>query len=119
MFTLIGFVIGAFAGYLASGYLDGLQQLRQSVRQAIDSGVAAVGNLLSNATRSFGFGPFVNIGIAIVVVLLILWLMSFGTALLLGIFAGLIYSDEIERLPFVSGVATTIRQKIDGARKSD
>ncbi|OED36320.1 hypothetical protein AB833_27220 [Chromatiales bacterium (ex Bugula neritina AB1)] len=119
MFTLIGLLIGAFAGYLASGYLDGMQPVRQSVRTAIDAGISMGSSLLANATRSFGLGPVVNIGIAIVMVLLILWLMGFGTALLLGIIGGLIYCDEIGQLPFVPGVAAAIRQKINNARKAD
>ncbi len=118
MFTLIGFAVGAFGGYLASGYLDGMQQLRQTVRQAVDSGISTASNLLSNATRSFGLGPFVNIGIGIVVLLLVLWLMGFGTALIIGVVVGLIYSDEIGRLPFVAGAAATIKEKIDSTRKS-
>ncbi len=119
MFTLIGLVVGVFLGYLASGYLGSLQPLRQSVRQAVDQGLGFGRNLLGNLTSSFGQGPLINIGILILVVLLLLWLVSFSTALVIGALAGIIYADEVGNLPFVSGLAGTIRQKLSGRNRAE
>lgn len=114
MFTLIGLVVGAFLGYLASGYLETLQPLRQSVREGIDRGVDAGRALLSNATSSFGQSALINIGVVILVVLLLLWLISFSTAMVIGFLAGIIYAEEVGGLPFVAQFAQTIRHKIKG-----
>lgn len=117
MFTIIGLLLGAFVGYFASGFLDGLQPLRDSAKQGVGKVLDLAGGLLSNVTKSFGQGPLINIGILILVALLLIWLMGFTTALVLGFIGGIIYSDEVGRLPFVSGVATTIREKLTGHNK--
>lgn len=118
MFTIVGLILGAFAGYLISGFLDGLQPLRDSARQGLLKAFDLGGSLLSGLTRSTGQGPLINIGILVVVVLLLLWMISFSTALLIGVIGGVIYSEEVGRLPFVSGIAATIRQKLIGLKKS-
>lgn len=117
MFTIIGLLLGAFVGYFASGFLDGLQPLRDSAKQGIGKAFDLAGGLLSNLTKSFGQGPLINIGILILVGLLIIWLIGFSTALLIGFIGGIIYSEEVGGLPFVSGVATTIREKMTGHNK--
>lgn len=117
MFTIIGLLLGAFVGYFASGFLDGLQPLRDSVKQGMGKAFDLAGGLLSNITKGFGQGPLINIGILIVVALLLLWIVGFSTALLIGFIGGIIYSDEVGKLPFVSGVADTIRQKLTGHNK--
>ena len=103
MFTIIGLLVGAFVGYFASGFLDGLQPLRDSARQGVGKGFDFVSGFLTNLTKSSGQGPLINIGIVIVGVLLLLWLIGFSTALLIGFIGGIIYSDEVGKLPFVSG----------------
>lgn len=119
MFTIIGLICGAFLGYLASGFLDGLDPLRDSAKQGIGKGLALGSNLLSNLTKSFGQGPLINIGILIIVVLLLIWLTGFTTAMLIGFIGGVIYTDEVGKLPFVSGVASSIRQKLTGHLNSN
>lgn len=117
MFTIIGLLLGAFVGYFASGFLDGLQPLRDSAKQGIGKAMDVGGGLLSNLTKSFGQGPLINIGILIVVALLLIWLIGFSTALLIGFIGGIIYSDEVGRLPFVSGIADSIKQKLTSHNK--
>ncbi len=117
MFTIIGLILGAFVGYFAAGFIDGLQPLRDSVKQGIGKGLDLVGGLLSNLTKSLGQGPLINIGIMILVALLLLWLVGFSTALLIGFIGGLIYTDEVGRLPFVSALAGTLREKLTGLNK--
>lgn len=119
MFTLIGLLLGAFAGFFASGFLDGLQPLRDSAKQGIGKVLDLGGGLLSNLTKSFGQGPLINIGILILAVLLLIWLMGFSTALVLGFIGGIIYTEEVGRLPFVSGIATTIREKLTSHNKPE
>lgn len=115
MFTIIGILIGTFIGYLVSEYLDFLEPLRQAVRSAVESGRALLGNL----TSSMAQGPLVSIGIVVLVVLLILWLISFSTAVVLGILLGLIYSEQVGGLPFVSTAGDLIKQKIKGLKKPE
>ena len=119
MFTIIGLLIGAFVGYFASGFLDGLQPLRDSARQGVGKGIDFVSGFLTNLTKSSGQGPLINIGIGILVVLLLLWLIGFSTALLIGFIGGIIYSDEVGKLPFVSGFADSIRAKLTSHNKAD
>ena len=115
MFTIIGILIGTFVGYLISEYLDFLAPMRQAARSGIEAGRTMLGNL----TSSFGQGPLISIGIVVLVVLLLLWLISFSTALLLGVILGLIYSDEVGGLPFVSSTGDLIKQKIKGLKKPE
>jgi len=117
MFTLIGLIIGGFIGVVASGYLgEGVNGLSLTVRQTIDSGIRTGGTLLDNITRSMPYGSLINIGVVVVVFLLLIWMMSFTTALILGVLAGIVYKDQVGSLPFVSGLADTVRQKIDSSR---
>ncbi len=113
MFTIIGILIGTFVGYLISEYLDFLAPMRQAARGGIEAGR----NMLGNLTSSFGQGPLISIGIVVLVVLLLLWLIDFSTALLLGVILGLIYADEVGGLPFVSSTGDLIKQKIKGLKK--
>ena len=117
MFTIIGLAVGAFVGYFASGFLDGLQPLRDSVKTGVGKLLDLAGGLLSNLTKNLGQGPLINIGILIIVALLVVWLMGFSTALLIGFIGGIIYSDEVGKLPFVSGLAGTLREKLTGHNK--
>ena len=117
MFTLIGLVLGAFLGYLASGFIGGLQPLRETGQQLIRKGTDAIGSMIAGLTKSSGYGPMINIGIVVLLVIFLLWFISFSTALLLGIIAGVIYTEDIGRLPFVSGIADTIKSKIAGLSK--
>ena len=113
MFTIIGLLLGAFIGYLISEYLEFLGPFRQAARGGIDAGLAALGKL----TDSFGQGALVSIGIVVLLALLILWLVGFSTAVILGIILGLIYADEVGGLPFVSSAGGMIKQKIKGLKK--
>lgn len=115
MFTIVGILIGTFVGYLVSEYLDFLAPLRQAARGGIETGRTMLGNL----TSSFGQGPLISIGIVVLIVLLILWIIDFSTALLLGVIVGLIYADEVGGLPFVSSTGDLIKQKIKGLKKPD
>ena len=117
MFTLIGLALGAFLGFMAAGFLAGLQPLRDSAQQLVGKGIDTVGSMIAGLTKSSGYGPMINIGIVVLLVIILLWLVSFSTALLLGFIGGLIYTDEIGRLPFVSGFAETIKSKISGLNK--
>ena len=113
MFKIIGNLIGTFVGYLISEYLDFLAPMRQAARGGIESGRTLLGNL----TSSFGQGPLISIGLVVLVALLLLWLIDFSTALLLGVILGLIYADEVGGLPFVSSTGDLIKQKIKGLKK--
>ncbi len=119
MFTVIGVLIGGFLGYLASGFIPGLEPLKDTAKQGITKGVELCGGLLTNLTKSFGQGPLINIGIMILAGLLLLWLVGFFNGILIGFVGGLIYSEEVGRLPFVSGIADTVRQKIGNKKVSD
>jgi ABC-type antimicrobial peptide transport system permease subunit len=115
MFTIIGILIGTFVGYLISEYLDVLAPLRQAARGGIQTGRT----MLDNLTSSFGQGPLISIGIVVLVVLLLLWIIDFSTALVLGLILGLIYADEVGGLPFVASTGDLIKQKIKGLKKPD
>ena len=114
MFTIIGILIGIFIGYLISEYLEFLAPMRQAARGGIEKGR----DLLGNLTNSFGQGPLLSIGIVVLVVLLLLWLIDFSTALIIGVILGLIYVDEVGGLPLVSTAGDMIKEKIRGLRKS-
>jgi len=115
MFTIIGILIGTFVGYLISEYLEFLGPARQAARNGVEAGLAMLGKL----TNSFGQGALISIGIVVLLVLLVLWLIDFSTALVLGVILGLIYADEVGGLPFVSTAGNMIKQKIKGLKKSD
>ena len=117
MFTLIGLALGAFLGFLAAGFIGGLQPLRDTGQQLIRKGTDAVGSLIAGLTKSSGYGPMINIAIVVLLVIFLLWFISFSTALLLGVIGGLIYTDEIGHLPFVSGIADTVKSKISALSK--
>ena len=113
MFTIIGILLGTFIGYLIAEYLDFLAPFRQAARGGIDAGIAALGKL----TESFGQGALVSIGIVVLIALLILWLVGFSTALILGIILVIIYADEVGGIPFISTAGGMIKQKIKGLKK--
>ncbi len=117
MFTLIGLALGAFLGFMAAGFLGGLQPLRDSVQQLIRKGTDTVGSIISGLTKSSGYGPMINIAIVVLLVIFLLWIIGFSTALVLGFIGGIVYTDEIGRLPFVSGLADTIKSKASGLNK--
>ncbi|MEM7259488.1 MAG: hypothetical protein AAF404_19095 [Pseudomonadota bacterium] len=114
MFTFIGLALGAFLGYLATSFFSGLQPMQDTGRDMVRKGTDAVGGLISNLTKSTGYGPMINIAIVVLLVLLLLWLISFSTALVIGFIGGVIYADDVGKLPFVSGVAQTIKGKLSG-----
>ena len=118
MFTLIGLVAGAFAGYLVTHFVGGLQPLQETVRQLVRKGTDALGSLIAGLTKSSGYGPMINVAIVVLLILLVLWLMSFSTALVLGFIGGLVYADDVARLPFVAGVADSIKSKISSRSNS-
>lgn len=114
MFTLIGLALGAFLGYLATSFFSGLQPLQESGQQMLRKGTDAAGSLLSNLTKSTGYGPIINIAVVVLLVLLLIWLIGFSTALVIGFIGGIIYADSVAKIPFVSGLADTIREKLSG-----
>jgi uncharacterized membrane protein len=115
MFTLIGLALGAFLGYLATGFFSGLQPMQDTGRQMVRKGTDAVGTLISNLTKSTGYGPMINIAIVVLLVLLLLWLIGFSTALIIGVVGGVIYADDVGKLPFVASIADTIKGKLSNS----
>ncbi len=113
MFELIGLAIGGFLGFLASDFLAALDSVRHTVRQAISAGREKGLQLIGNHA---GNNPFVLIGILVVAVILVIWLLEFSSAMLLGLVLGVVYKEEVGSLPFVSGFANTIKQKISGPK---
>lgn len=116
MFTLIGLALGAFLGYLAASFFSGLQPLQESGQQMVRKGTDAIGSLLSSLTKSTGYGPMINIAIVVLVVLLLIWLIGFTTALVVGFIGGVIYAESVAKIPFVSSLAESIKQKIPSDR---
>ena len=114
MFTLIGLALGAFLGYLATSFFSGLQPLQESGQQMVRKATDAIGGLIANLTKSTGYGPLINIAIVVLVVLLLIWLIGFTTALVIGFIGGIIYADSVGKLPFVSGIADTVKEKLSG-----
>lgn len=114
MFTFIGLALGAFAGYLATGFFSGLQPMQDTGQQMLRKATDTIGGLISNLTKSSGYGPMINIAIVILLVLLLLWLIGFSTALIIGFVGGVIYADDVAKLPFVASIADTIRSKLSG-----
>ena len=113
MFELIGLAIGGFIGYLVSDFLEMLDPLRQTIRQAIATGRDKVLQLLGTKTNN---NPLVTIGILLVVVVIAFWLLRFSSAMLVGLVLGVVYKEEVGSLPFVGGIAENIRSKISGPR---
>ncbi len=117
MFELIGLAIGAFVGFVAADFLAVLDPLRQTIRQAIATGIEKGMTLIGSHGSN---NPLVSIGILLVVVIIAFWLLGFSSAMLLGVVLGVVYKEEIARLPFVSGFAdsvmTTIKSKLSGPK---
>ncbi len=113
MFVLIGLAIGAFLGVLAADYLAALDPLKATIRQGIstarEKGLQLIGAKVEN--------PLISIGILLLMVLIVWWILSFSTAVILGLVLGVVYQKEIEQLPFVSGFVDNIRSKISGRLK--
>jgi len=68
--------------------------------------------VIRNDRISHRFGHWRTIGVIALLVLLILWLISFGTAFVLGFIFGTVYNDTVESLPFVSGLAKNIKDRL-------
>ena len=117
-FTLIGLALGAFLGYLATSFFSGLQPLQDTGRQMVRTATDAIGSLISNLTKSSGYGPMINIAIVVLLVLLLIWLIGFSTALIIGFIGGIIYADDVAKLPFVAGLANSIRSKLASTSKA-
>ena len=114
--SIIGLALGAFLGYLLTDFMTFLAPLRQVLRGLVDNGRQMLGNI----TGSMNQGPLIQIGVVILLVLLVLWLIGFSTAVILGFILGAVYNDKVESLPFVSGVAESIKSKLLGSgRNSD
>jgi len=111
MFELIGLAIGAFLGYLVADFLVALDPLREKIRQVVGQGVGIVREKATQLTGSVS-NPLIPIGVVLVLIILVFWLLGFSSAMLLGLVLGVVYKEEIGRLPFISGVADTIKQKI-------
>lgn len=117
MFTLIGLALGAFAGYLAAGFFDGLQPLQDTGQQMVRKGTDAIGGIISGFTKSSGYGPMINVAIVILLILLLIWIIGFTTALVIGFIGGVIYADDVGKLPFVSSLADMIKTKLSNTKK--
>ncbi len=110
MLEIIGLAIGGFIGYIVADFLKALDPLRQTIRQSL--GMAR--EKLLGLAGSHSNNPLIPIGVLILVVILAFWLLGFSSAMLLGVVLGIIFQEEVGRLPFVSGVADNIRTKISG-----
>ena len=113
MFELIGLAIGGLIGVVVADFLSMFEPLRQTIRQTIAAGRDKVLQLAGTHTNN---NPLVSIGILLVVVVIVFWLLGFSSAMLLGLVLGVVYKEEVGRLPFVGGVAENIRKKISGPR---
>jgi uncharacterized membrane protein len=112
--SIIGLAFGAFLGYLLTDFMTFLAPVRQALRGAIDSGR----QMLVGITGSMNQGPLIQIGIMILLVLLVLWLIGFSTAVILGFILGVVYNDKVEAIPFVSGIADSIKSKLLATNKN-
>ena len=114
--SIIGLAFGAFLGYLLTDFMTFLAPVRQALRGAIDSGR----QMLVGITGSMNQGPLIQIGIMILLVLLVLWLIGFSPAVIFGFILGVVYNDKVESLPFVSGLADSIKSKmLSGGKGTD
>lgn len=114
--SIIGLALGAFLGYLLTDFMTFLAPLRQALRGLVDSGRKMLGNI----TGSMNQGPLIQIGVVVVLILLVLWLIGFGTAVILGFILGAVYNDKVETLPFVAGFASSIKSKLlSSTQKND
>jgi len=113
MFELIGLAIGGFIGYLVADFLAVLDPLRETIRQAVATGREKVTQLVGTKSNN---NPLIMIGVAVVAIVILWWLLGFSSALLLGLVLGVVYKEEIGKLPFVGGIAENIRSKISGPR---
>ena len=112
MFELIGLAIGGFLGFLVADFLAVLDPLRQTVRQAFSAGCSKAMQLISSQNSN----PLISVGIVLIVVVIAFWLLGFSSAMIVGLVLGVVYKEEIGRLPFVSGIADTIKNKISAPR---
>ena len=112
MFELIGLAVGAFIGFLVAGFLQPLDALRNNIRQLLSSAREKVLQMAG----PYSDNPLIALGAIVVLVVLVFWLLSFSSAMLLGIVLGVVYKEEVGQLPFVSGIAEKIKQKISGPR---
>lgn len=112
MFELIGLAFGAFCGFLVADFLQVLDPLRNTIRQLIGSAREKVMQLAG----SYSSNPLIPIGVALILIVLLFWLVGFSSAMLIGVVLGVVYKEEIGRLPFISGIAESIKQKISGPK---
>ena len=108
MFELIGLALGAFIGFVVADFLGALDPLRDAIRQGLNT----AREKLMQLAGSFNGNPLITIGVLLVLVVLVFWLLSFSSAMLLGVVAGIVYKEEIGRLPMISGIADTVKQKL-------
>ncbi len=116
MFELIGLAIGAFLGYLAADFLAVLDPIRATVRQSIATAREKGMQLVAQKAGPAGQNPLFVIGALLVLVVLLIWLLGFSSAMLLGVVLGIVYQEEVGRLPFISGIAENLRNKISGRK---
>ena len=112
MFELIGLAIGGFLGFLVADFLAVLDPVRQTVRQALSAGISKSMQLISAQNSN----PLIPIGIVLVIVVIAFWILGFSSAIIVGLVLGVVYKEEIGRLPFVSGIADTIKNKISAPK---
>lgn len=115
MFTIIGLILGALLGYLATQFLPFLEPLGQSGRQLLDKGRDFIFGLTANLPQ----GNLIAIAAIVVLFVLIYLLVGFSTALIIGLIVGVLYADSVGKLPFVSGIAGNLKNKMGGNNKID
>jgi len=118
MFDIIGLAIGGFIGIIAASFLEPLELFRLKAREGL-SGLWKTVSTNGWSTIKGVFGkhadnPLVPIGLAILGLVIVLWMLSFWSALLLGGILSVIFKEEVGRLPFVG--KEKIASKISGPK---
>ncbi len=116
MFELIGLAIGAFLGYLAADFLAVLDPLRATIRQGVTTAREKAMQLFAQKAGPSAQNPLFVIGALLVLVVVVIWVLGFSSAMLLGVVLGIVYQEEVGRLPFISGIAENLRNKISGRK---
>ena len=107
-FTIIALLVGAFVGYVLHGSFPALRNVGQAVRGGLDNGR----QVISSMTASMAQGQMISLGIIILIAILVLWIAGFFLTLIIGFLLGLAYHEKFGQIPFVSGLADSVKQLI-------
>jgi len=116
MFDIIGLALGGFLGIIAASFLQPIEPFRLKAREGLSGLWKTVStngwSTLKGLFGKYAENPLVPIGLAVLALVIVLWMLSFSSALLLGVALGVIFKEEVGRLPFVGGLAETVKDKI-------